>query len=291
MEELLFIINPVAGSGKGLTIKTIIEESMRDYPGGFSISLTKNPNEATTIAYESNTNTIIAVGGDGTVTEVAKGIIRRGYGTLGIIPGGTGNDFIKSLGISKDPREALETIIRGNTMKVDIGVANGYKFLNIGSIGLDAEVTHTSQTLKKYIRGRLSYILSIFITLIKFKRKDITIEIDGKREKKGLVLFAIGNGKYYGGGLKMIPHAKLNDGYLYACIVKDVSKLRILTILPEVFKGNHLRHKKYVETFKCEKVKIYSNKDIYMNLDGEVFSPAKEIEFSLADEKLNILVP
>lgn len=291
MEELLFIINPVAGSGRCLTIKTIIEEDMKDYPGSFSIILTKNPKEATQIAYESNTNTIIAVGGDGTVTEVAKGIIRRGYGTLGIIPGGTGNDFIKTLGISKDPREALETIRQGKFTKVDIGLANGYKFLNIGSIGLDAEVVHTVQTLKKQIKGRLSYILGVFITLIRFKRKDVIIEIDGKHERKGLVLFAIGNGKYYGGGLKMIPHAELNDGYLHGCIVKDVSKLRILTILPEVFKGKHLRHKKYAEIFKCKGVKIHSQEDIYMNLDGELFSPGKEIEFSLADEKLNILIP
>lgn len=291
MEELFFIINPVAGSGKSLSIKTIIEENMKDYPGGFSISLTKNPKEATQIAYESNINTIIAVGGDGTVTEVAKGIIRRGYGTLGIIPGGTGNDLIKSLGISKYPRDALETIIQGKSMKVDIGLANGYKFLNIGSVGLDAEVTHTAQTIKKQIKSGLSYIFSIFITLIKFKKKDVTIEIDGRSQKKGLVLFAIGNGKYYGGGLKMIPDAKLNDGYLNACIVKDVSKVRILTIFPEVFKGTHLRHKKYVETFKCKEVKIYSKQDIYMNLDGEVFSPGKEINFSLADEKLSIIVP
>lgn len=290
MEELLFIINPVAGSGKSLTIKTIIKEKMKNYKGSFSIILTQKPKDATKIACESNINTIISVGGDGTATEVAKGIIERGYGTLGIIPGGTGNDLIKSLGIS-NPKEALETIIQGKTMQLDIGLANGYKFLNIGSVGLDAEVTHTSQTLKKYIKGRLSYILSIFVALIKFKRKDVVVEIDGRREEKGLVLFAVGNGKYYGGGLKMIPNAKLNDGYLHACIVKDVSKFRILTIFPEVYKGTHLRHKKYVETFKCKDIKIYSKEDIYMNLDGELFSAGKEIEFSLSNEKLNIIIP
>ena len=291
MEELLFILNPIAGSGKSLIIKTLIEEKMKDYPISFSIVLTQSPKEATKIACQSKVNTIIAVGGDGTITEVAKGIIERGYGVLGIIPGGTGNDLIKSLEISKNPKEALETIIRGKTMQLDIGLANGYKFLNIGSVGLDADVTHTSETIKKHIKGRLSYIISIFVALIKFKRKDVIVEIDGKREEKSLVLFAVGNGKYYGAGLKMIPDAKLNDGYLHACIVKDVSKFRILTIFPEVYKGTHIRHKKYTETFKCKNIKIYSKEDIYMNLDGELFSAGKEIEFSLSSKKLNIIIP
>lgn len=291
MDELLFIINPVAGSGKAKTIKDIIIKEMQDYPGNYSIVLTKGPKEATTIAYESNIEKIIAVGGDGTITEVAKGIMRRGYGTLGIIPGGTGNDFTKSLGIDKNTIKAIETIKKGKTMDIDIGLANGYKFLNIGSVGLDAEVTVESEKIKKYIPGRLAYIISIFVALAKFKQKHAIIEIDGKKEEKALVLFAIGNGKYYGGGLKMIPDAHLNDGLLHACIVKDISKFRILTIFPEVFKGTHLRHKKYTETFKGKKVKIYSKEELSMNLDGETFSSGKEVEFSIADEKLNILIP
>ena len=291
MDELLFIINPVAGSGKASAIEDVIIKEMKDYKGTYSIILTQNPKEATSIAYESNIEKIIAVGGDGTITEVAKGIIRRGYGTLGIIPAGTGNDFTKSLGIEKDPIRAIEIIKKGKTMDIDIGLANGYKFLNIGSVGLDAEVTLEAEKIKSYIRGRFAYIIAIFIALVKFKQKHVSIEIDGKSEEKSLVLFAIGNGKYYGGGLQMIPGGQLSDGILHACIVKDVSKLRILTIFPEVFKGTHLRHKKYVETFKGKRVKISSKEELFMNLDGETFSPGKEVEFSISDEKLNVLIP
>lgn len=291
MDELLFIINPVAGGGKAKAMEDIIANEMEDYKGKYTICLTENPKEATRIAYESDIDTIIAVGGDGTITEVAKGIIRRGYGKLGIIPAGTGNDFTKSLGIEKDSLKAIEIIKQAKTMDIDIGLANGYKFLNIGSVGLDAEVTYESEKVKKYMSGRPAYILSIFIALAKFKPKHATIEIDGKKEKKNLVLFAIGNGMYYGGGLKMIPDAILDDGFLHACIVKDVSRLRIMTILPEVYSGKHIRHKKYVELFKGKKVTVRSKEEIYMNLDGELFSPGKEVEFSLADEKLKIIVP
>nr|WP_300005666.1 diacylglycerol kinase family protein [Tissierella sp.] len=291
MDELLFIINPVAGGGKARAIEDIIIKEMEDYQGKISIMLTENPKEATTMAYQSHIETIIAVGGDGTITEVAKGMIRRGYGTLGIIPGGTGNDFTKSLGIEKNTIEAIKTIKLAKTMKIDIGLANGYKFLNIGSVGLDAEVTRESEKIKKYVGGKASYILSIFVALAKFKQKKVAIEIDGRKEEKNLVLFAIGNGKYYGGGLQMIPNAILNDGFLHACIVKDVSRFRILTIFPEVYKGKHLRHTKYTETFKAKRVKIYSKQDIYMNLDGELFSPGREVEFSISDEKLNVIIP
>lgn len=291
MEELLFIINPIADSGKARKLKNEIEEKMVKYDIKFKTILTKNPHDATNIAYRSKIKTIVAVGGDGTVNEVAKGIINRGFGVLGIIPGGTGNDFRKSLDISEDITEALETLINGNTIKIDVGIINGYKFLNIGGIGLDVEVLRTLRSVKKYIKGSLAYILAVIITLFKFEKMNVTIEINGIRREKELVLFGAGNGKFFGGGLQLIPQAKINDSYLHGTLVKDVSNFRILTIFPEIFKGSHLRHKNYVETFKFKEAKIISNKELYINLDGEVFFGGKEIEFSLADEKLEVLVP
>lgn len=290
MEELLFIINPIAGGGKAKKLVDIIEEDMKTRNKSYKIVLTNNPKEATQIAYESNIEKIIAVGGDGTVTEVAKGIIRRGYGVLGIIAGGTGNDLIKSIGLSKDTKEALDIIVNGKSLKIDIGIANGHRFLNIGSVGLDAEVIKHLEETKKFSKGKLSYIVSVFVTLVSFKKQNVNIEIDKKKYNRSLVLFATGNGKFYGGGLQMVPHSKINDGYLHSTLVKDIHNLRIATIFPEIFRGTHIRHKKYVETFKSKTVKITSQKDMYMNLDGELFFAGKEIDFSLADDKLEVLI-
>ena len=291
MEELLFIINPTANSGKAKDLEPIIKSKMEQYHKNFKVILTTEPHEATDIAYDSKIETVIAVGGDGTVTEVAKGIINRGYGTLGILPGGTGNDFRKSLNIPEDIDKAIENIIKGNKIKVDVGVANGYTFLNVGGIGLDVEVLKTLRRVKKHIKGNIAYIISVIITLFKFKRMDVRLEIDGKESDKNLVLFGAGNGRYIGGGLQLIPQAKSGDGYLHSTVVEDVSNLRILTIFPEIFKGTHLRHKKYVETFKFKNAKIFSDKELYINLDGEVFYAGKEIDFSLADKKLEVIVP
>lgn len=291
MEKIFFIINPTAGSGKAKALEAIIERELQGKAIDYSIALTTRPEEAIDMAFKSKPKTVIAVGGDGTVTEVARGIMKRGFGTLGVVPGGTGNDFIKSIGMTKDPGQAIRTILKGKTVDIDIGLANGHKFLNIGSIGLDAEVVDNAASIKEKIGGKLSYIISIFITLSKFKRKDVIIEIDGRRERKSLVLFAMGNGKFYGGGLQMIPDANMSDGILHGCLVKDLSNLRIVTIFPEIFKGTHLRHKQYVETFKSKHVIIESEGDILMNLDGELMPPIKRVEFSLSDEKLSVIVP
>ena len=291
MEELLFIINPVADSGRAKDIKEVIEEEMKNYPRAYRIVYTKEEKEATKLAYESKANIVVAVGGDGTVTEVAKGILERGYGSLGIIPGGTGNDFTKSLGMEKNHPLAIKTIIAGKTMCIDVGLVNGRRFLNIGGVGLDVAVLRSFEKIKKYVRGNFAYIISVFITLLKYKKIKATIEMDGKKEEKDLVLFGAGNGKFFGGGLQMIPHAVMDDGYLHSTLVKNISNWRIATIFPEIFKGTHVRHKKYVETFKTKEIKIITQEDLYINLDGEIFFGGKEINFSISDEKLELIVP
>ncbi len=291
MEEFLFIINPIAGSGKANDLEEVIISKMKSRKRAYKIKATKHPKDATQIVYESSIKTVVVVGGDGTITEVAKGIIKRGYGVLGIIPGGTGNDLIKSLGIENNICKSIDIILKGRTSEIDVGKVNGFIFLNVAGIGLDVEVLRREKNIRKYIKGKMSYILSVFITLIKFRKIQVEIEVEDKRYKKDLVLFNTGNGKFIGGGLQINPSAIIDDGYLHNSIVKDVNNLRILTIFPEIFKGTHIRHKKYVEIFKSKKIKIYSKEELYLNLDGEVFPAGKEIEFSLMDEKIEVLIP
>ena len=113
MEKLLFIINPIAGGGRAKNLISLIEEKMLEEKREYEIIQTTKPKEAISIVESSSYNTLIAVGGDGTVNEVAKGIIQRGWGVLGIIPGGTGNDMCKSLGLSMEPDQAIKTVLNG----------------------------------------------------------------------------------------------------------------------------------------------------------------------------------
>lgn len=291
MDKFLFIVNPVAGGGKAKTLIPLIKETMNKYKENYEIKLTSKPKEAIYIAEQGvdNYEIIVAVGGDGTVNEVARGLINKGKGTLGIIPGGTGNDMARSLSVDMDPKESLEVLCRGVKRDIDIGKINGYKFLNIASVGFDAEVVVNNVNLKKKIRSGMSYAISVIYTLISFKKKKVQIDIDGEIIDDKIILLALGNGKYYGGGMKILPMAKVDDGYFHICMVSGVGKIKLLFLFPTIFKGNHIKYKKYVKTYKAKTIKIKTEDKVFLNIDGEIVPDIKEIVFSMENKKLNVI--
>ncbi|MEW8973888.1 MAG: diacylglycerol kinase family protein [Tissierellaceae bacterium] len=289
MNRLLFIVNPMAGGGRARSLEPLITKTMEEYKIEYDLVFTSREGDGAKLAEESCCNRVIAVGGDGTVNEVAKGLLKRGYGVMGIIPSGTGNDLSRSLGIPLDPLKAIEFVINGKTRFIDVGVANGNYFLNIASFGFDAEVVINSHRFKRLYRGKIAYILGIILTLIKFKKREITLEIDGKEYRESLILLAIGNGKYYGGGMKILPDSNLDDGYLHLCLIKDASNLLLLILFPTIFSGKHLRYSRYVNIFKAKNVKIRSNSLEIFNIDGEIIHGENEIIFNISDHKLPIM--
>lgn len=291
MEKILFIINPIAGGKTTRELIPLIERTMKDNKIEYEILLTKKPKEATELALETEYNLVVAVGGDGTINEVAKGLIRRRSGILGIIPAGTGNDYSKSLDISRDPKEALDIIIKGRTIKVDTAIANNQEFLNIASVGFDAEVVNIANKIKgkNKIQGKFAYVIGVIYTVFSFKKRNAIIDIDGEKYKRRIILIALGKGNYYGGGMMILPDANLYDGNLHICIVKDISNLKLLFLFPSIFKGNHLKHMKYVETFKGKNINIELERDISLNVDGDLFKADKNIQVRISDFKLDVL--
>lgn len=291
MGNILFIINPVAGGGKAKGLISLIKAKMKKYKIEYSIKLTTKPKEAITIAEDSvdDYNITVAVGGDGTINEVARGLVNKGKGVLGIIPGGTGNDMAKSLGISIDPVEALEHLCNGGKNSIDIGDVNNLTFFNIASIGFDGEVLRNTITIKKIIKSRFAYGISVIYSLFSFKKKKIQINIDGKIIDEDVILVAVGNGKYYGGGMKILPEAKVDDGYFDICVISKIGKIKLLFLFPSIFKGKHIKYTKYVKTYKGKNIKITARDGVYLNMDGEINPKVKDIEFKLKNEKLNVI--
>lgn len=291
MDNILFIINPVAGHGKAKKIIPLIQRSMERHKRNYDIISTTKPKEAIDIAKNNvnNYEIIVAVGGDGTINEVAKGIIAAGKGTLGIVPGGTGNDMVKSLGIPMDPEESLETISKGFRRDIDIGKINDTSFFNIASVGFDAEVIVNHDKFKGKIKGKLVYILSVIYTLFNYKDKMLEIDIDGEKLEEDIMLLAVGNGKYYGGGMKILPYAKVDDGYLHICIISGIGKIRTLSLFPTIFKGNHINYKKYVKVYKAKRIMVKSQREIFLNIDGDSFPKEREIQFVLDSNKLKVI--
>ena len=291
MKKILFIINPVAGGGRAKHLVSTIKESIEKTDIEYNIALTTKPKDATNITkkgIEKGYTTLVAVGGDGTINEVAMGILESGSGTLGIIPSGTGNDLARTLDIPFEPKKAIDILINGSKKNIDVGLVNNNLFLNIASVGLDSEVVKNTEKFKKRIRSRISYIIGVLNTLFIFRDKKIKLEIDDISMDKSIFLVAVGNGRYYGGGLQILPMAITEDGYFHVCVINRIPKTLLLFLFPSIFKGNHIKFKKYVEIFKAKKIRIITDEKAYLNVDGEIYNIEKETLFTIDNKRLAV---
>lgn len=259
--KYIFIVNPASGNGKALkvvqNIKNVCLENKYDY----EIHFTSGANDATKIArkYRFSQNIIFSVGGDGTLNEVVNGIVGS-KNMLGVIPCGSGNDFYKTLDLIDDPMPLI-----------DVGKINNKYFINIVSIGIDAEVADNVSKMKKIkIPPSQIYNASIVYTFFKYKFKNINVEIDENNIRNGkCTILTICNGRVYGGGYKIAPDALLTDGYFDVYFVDKIRKPFIPFIIGLLKKGTHESHKN-VHKSKATRVKFKCPYDLVCNVDGEI---------------------
>lgn len=291
MKKYIFIVNPVAGKGKGIKLISTIQESFTRENIKYSIEVTKYKGHGEILAkkaVENGYNHIVSVGGDGTIYEVLNGIKGKKV-ILGILPSGTGNDFARSIGLPKDIKKCIEVLKSANTERVDIGKVNNRYFINIASVGIDAEITKETEKYKKYFKGTSAYILGVFKVLTKSTSKKVTLIIDGKKFIRDIELIAIGNGKYYGGGMKINPWAELGDGKLDICLVNKINRIKLATLFPTVFRGKHTKIKD-VESFQGSNIKIISKNPILLNADGDIIGTTPA-HISLEKKSIEIIFP
>lgn len=282
----LFIINPAAGRGRSLKIWNSIKDKI-GFPHEFV--LTKAPGEAADIAASAHHRgfcRVVAVGGDGTICEVANGIVFKDL-EIGIIPAGTGNDFARTVGIPLEPRAALAVLEKGRPEHIDLGKHEKGFFINVAGVGLDAEVARATNEDVKFLTGTPAYVFALMMTLMHFYPRKATIEIDGKTIHRKLWLAAIGNAKYYGGGMMICPDAVLDDGLLEVCLVNDMSRFEILRFLPRVFSGGHKTHPSF-EVFRGKKIRIEFEIPTAAQADGDYIgmTPAS---FSIMPRALKVV--
>ncbi len=256
----IFIVNPHSGGGKALkvveNIKNVCESDNLEY----EIFFTDGPNDATKIAkkFRFSSNIIYSVGGDGTLNEVVNGIVGT-KNMLGIIPCGSGNDFYKTLEKIDDELPL-----------VDVGKINNKYFINIVSIGIDAEVANNVSLMKKIkLPPSQIYNASIVYTFFKYRFKNIDVEIDTEKVNGKCTILTVCNGQVYGGGYKIAPSASLNDGYFDVYFVDKINKPFIPYIISLLKKGTHESHKK-VHKSKATRIKFKCRYDLICNVDGEI---------------------
>jgi YegS/Rv2252/BmrU family lipid kinase len=296
-----FIVNPVSGNGKTRKVLPHLVGIAKKLGLNFDLQLTKAPEHATELASDSSGDfdVMVAVGGDGTVNEVAAGAVKS-QKIMGVIPTGTGNDFARALGklsewipSGKHLHDYIHRIVSGRVRAIDVGTIQidnkKLFFVNGVGVGFDAEVAKESLNIYR-LKGLSKYLLSVIRTLSKYKSSLMKIELDDCVIEQKTFLIAIGNGVSSGGGFLLTPHALLDDGILDACIVSDVSIPKVLQVLPRVLNGTHEKHPEVTMT-KTRHIKIWSESPVLIHRDGEVSSSrVNDIEVQVVPGSLKVIV-
>jgi len=263
---LPYVIRATEKEGHGIALAREISEKIARESFEINAHDVSEKNAGGTFA-----DVIIAVGGDGTFSEVVNGA-DVGKVPLGFIPAGTGNDFAKTAGFSLKPKEALEDILTGKTVQMDyILIGDGEKLrrcLNVAGTGLDVDVLKLYARAKKKTKAR--YFWCLIKSLFGFKGYKVKMLLDGVETEHDCFAAAVGNGQYFGGGMKVSPQSDIYDGQMDVVIVHMVKKSRIPKLLFKFMRGKHIGMD-FCETHKCEKVSFVIDKpESLVNVDGEL---------------------
>ncbi|MEW6456800.1 MAG: diacylglycerol kinase family protein [Acidobacteriota bacterium] len=281
------IVNPISSKGKTEKKWNYIKEALKNIIKDFKFIFTEKPFHATEIARESIKNgyeLIVGVGGDGTINEIANGFMENDRminpeASLGVIPSGTGNDFVKNLNIPKKIKESIRILKEAKNKKIDIGKVAFYDksgdrivryFLNVADFGIGGEIVKRVNFEDYKKRGKWCYWKGLLYASLHYKSKNVKI-LMGKSELKGnYFIGAVANGKIFGGNMKIAPYAEIDDGYFDFILVEDISLWEILKNSVKLMRGTHLSHPK-VSFFREKEIEVFPEKDeeILLDLDGE----------------------
>lgn len=280
------IINPVAGNGLAKKIGQEAGRLLEQRGIEHRFHLTEAPGHATVLAREAaqrGAETVIAFGGDGTLTETAAGL--RGTRTaLGIVPAGTGNDFVKTVGTPRHWREALEFVLNHPARPVNTGLMNGRFFLNVCGIGFDVMVLDYAQKAKKRVRGIWPYLYGVLRAVAAFRPKPMRVTLaDGISLEGEYMICTVANGRYIGGGIPIVPGADVTDGLLNVQIVKSVPRWRIPFYLPALLSGK-LASLRFTQSYLARQCVLCAS-HMRLNLDGEIL-PVEEARFACETDAL-----
>ena len=286
----LIIVNPVAGHGKAMRLADRASTLL----GNCRTVYTNAPGHAADIAREAaisgQYDTVIAMGGDGTVSEVATGL-RGTQIPLGILPCGTGNDTCRGYGIPLDLEKAIEFIQAGHVGEVDILRVNDKDYMNIMSVGFDAQVVKAAEKYKRF--GKISYALGVYAVMTGYHSTPLTVTVDGEKTTGEYYLFSAGCGTHYGGGMNVLPKADPCDGLLDICTIDPVvSVATVLRLLPKFINGQHECYS-FVHFARAKHIVIdaMAPEGFDLNTDGEIKPNQHHAEIMVIPKGQRVILP
>ena len=232
----------------------------------------------------------VAVGGDGTVHEVAAACVGRDL-ALGVLPVGSGNDYVKALGVGTDLGRALEVLAGGKVRVVDAGDVNGVRFNNGLGIGFDAEVAAGLAEAPAYLGGTGRYLWSVGRLLWGFRCHEATLRLDGGEVVEAeTILVAVALGTTYGSMFRLAPEARLDDGLFDVVWSEEVSRAEVLRLVPAALGGTLPRHPK-VHLARAREVEVELAKEVPAHVDGEILAPTRAFQARVLPGALRVVAP
>jgi diacylglycerol kinase (ATP) len=269
--RIALLVNPVSGKGRGARLLAPVGDRLRAAGVDVDVIVGRDADEAfdlvrTVVAGDPGVDGVVAVGGDGLV-NLAVQVVAGTAVPLGIIPAGSGNDVARALGIPRgDPLAAADLVLAGTTRAIDLGRADGRWFAGVLGSGFDSMVNERANRMS-WPTGRSRYNLAILAELRVFRPVPFVLELDGERWETEAMLVAVGNGSSYGGGMRVCPDARLDDGLLDVTVLGPISKPEFLRVFPSVYKGTHVHHR--AVTVRRARTVVLSSPGVTAYADGE----------------------
>jgi len=304
MQKTLLIFNPMADRGRSGQQASDLR-AMVDEMGGADWQGTEYPAQATEIAAQAaleGYHTIVALGGDGTVHEIVNGLMKIEAAhrpRLGIVPIGSGNDFAGGAGITmNNPQEAIKRVFTGTPKPVDIariqdGMGRTEYFDNTLGIGFDAAINIRSRSIQS-LQGFMMYLTATLLTIARdFAAPHMKVTYDGGALDQPIMMLTVGNGPREGGGFMTTPDSKVDDGLLDFVYVEQVSKLRMLQLVPKFMKGVQAKEKE-VKILRTTHLVVDADRALPIHADGELFAPyeadVRHVEITLVPGAIQVIV-
>jgi YegS/Rv2252/BmrU family lipid kinase len=285
--RLKLIYNPAAGRGRARNHVGEAAEYLRGRGAEVELAESASPADLTRIAAESSRSgydRVVVCGGDGTLNLGVRHFdLQRG--TLALLPLGSGDDFARVCNIPRDVRKACDVVLDGTVREVDVARANGLRYLGVAGLGFDSEVARYANEEVRYLRGSVVYLYAILRVLPRFTPHKV--RINGREET---IMFAVfGNTPQYGGGIRIAPEAKHDDGLLEVCIVHRTSRFQLLKTLPLAYSGRHVTSP-FVELRHGAQFNVESERPMDVYADGERLTTTP-VQFGFMGHKLRMVMP
>ncbi len=282
----LFIVNPYSAAGRTAQRWRKLETRVKELFPAAHTEFTTAPRHAESLAAQGAARgfrRIVSVGGDGTLSEVASGVLRAEAGErveIGVLSMGTGSDFARTLGVPRAARQSLEQLVRGGVRRVDAGRVHYVDhsgtprtsyFCNVASFGISGLTDRYVQQASKLGGGFLSFAAGAVRSILSYRAMPVELRLDGRCiHDGGLVLAAAANGRFFGGGMQVAPMARPDDGQLEVVVVRKVGKLALLAQFPKLYRGTHLGHPAVTHA-SGRRLEAYAvgGAEVLLDLDGE----------------------